>query len=153
MPAPGHTDTALADRVHVTRAGWLRWRRSRPFWGGLFTLAGGLTIVWLPANQYTVLALPGIAGLAGFLLGGLCIALGLMLWFHPAQRTFAGSMIVLCALASFVYTNFGGFLIGMILTLLGGGLGFAWKTTEGVSPHADSTPTVSRRANTDSDDG
>ena len=138
MPTTNHPKPTLTDRLQASRIWWLRWRRSRPFWGGLFALAGGLTIVWLPANQYTVLALPGVAGLAGFLLGGLCITLGLLLWFHPAQRTFAGVTIVLLALASFIYTNFGGFLIGMILAMIGGALGFAWKPT--APPQAQDDP-------------
>lgn len=106
-----------------------RWRRGRPFWGGLLAVAGGITILVLPANQYTVLALPGVAGLTGFLLGGLIAAMGALLWFLPEQRALLGVAIVLLALASFVYTNLGGFLIGMLLSLIGGSLGFAWHPT------------------------
>ncbi|MBA0124676.1 hypothetical protein H0B56_03885 [Haloechinothrix sp. YIM 98757] len=109
---------------------WLKranqWRRDRPFWAGLFTLAGGTTILILPANQYTVFALPGVAGLTGFLFGGLIAACGAFLWFLPEQRALLGVATVLLALASFVYSNLGGFLIGMLLSLIGGSLGFAW---------------------------
>lgn len=113
-------------RWELSWARWGRWRRNRPFWGGLVSLAGGLTILLLPANQFTVLALPGVAGLAGFLLGGLIAAMGPLLWFLPEQRVVLGIAIVLLALASFVYSNLGGFLIGMLLSIIGGSLAFAW---------------------------
>lgn len=120
-------------RRHPLR--WAKyWRRGRPFWAGAFTLAGGLTILLLPANQFTVLRLPGIAGLAGFLLGGLITAIGLMLWFLPNQRIQLGITTVLLALAAFVYTNFGGFLLGTLLSIIGGCLGFAWTPTPKPAP-------------------
>lgn len=116
-------------------AAWRRWRRTRPFWGGAFALTGGLVIMLLPANHFTVLTLPGIAGLAGFLLGGLIAAMGLLLWFLPDQRVILGIAIVLLAIASFVYTNLGGYLLGMLFAIVGGCLGFAW-TTNPTQPQA-----------------
>ncbi|MEV4731882.1 DUF6114 domain-containing protein [Saccharopolyspora sp. NPDC049426] len=130
-------------RSELSWARWGRWRRSRPFWGGLVSLAGGLTILLLPANYFTVLALPGVAGLAGFLLGGLIAAMGPLSWFLPEQRVVLGIAIVLLALASFVYSNLGGFLIGMLLSIIGGSLAFAWKpSTQGSTPpHSQPSPT------------
>lgn len=110
-------------------AAWHRWRHTRPFWGGAFALAGGLVIVLLPAGQFTVLTLPGVAGLAGFLLGGVIAAMGLLLWLQPEHRAVLGIAIVLLAIASFVYSNLGGFLLGMLLAIIGGCLGLAWVTT------------------------
>lgn len=107
-------------------AWWRRWRHRRPFWAGVFTLAGGLTIVLLPANQFTVLMLPGVAGLAGFLLGGLITAIGPLQWFLPDQHILLGITTVLLALAAFIYTNLGGFLLGTLLSIIGGCLSFAW---------------------------
>lgn len=127
-------------RWELSWAGWNRWRRSRPFWGGLVSLAGGLTILLLPAGQFTVLTLPGIAGLAGFLLGGLIAAMGPLLWFLPEQRVVLGIAIVLLALASFVYSNLGGFLIGMLLSIIGGSLAFAWAPTTQRSTPPGSQP-------------
>ncbi|MFC3488643.1 hypothetical protein SAMN05216266_1425 [Amycolatopsis marina] len=127
----------------------VRWRRGRPFWGGVVTLAGGLIILLLPANQFTVLALPGVAGLAGFLLGGLIAAMGPLLWFLPEQRVMLGIAIVLLALASFVYSNLGGFLIGMLLSIIGGSLGFAWTpsaTKRPTPPHPRPSPTPRPRS-------
>lgn len=53
-------------------------------------------------NQCTVFALPGTAGLTGFLLGGGMIALGVLLWTQPQHHALLGVALVLTALASFL---------------------------------------------------
>jgi hypothetical protein len=122
-------------RAHWRR--WRSWRRSRPFWSGLLTTTGGAAILLLPADLYTVLSLPGTAGLAGFLLGGIITLTGLLLWYQPRHHTLLSVIILLAALASFLYTNFGGFMIGMLLALTGGSLAFAWApATEHATEHA-----------------
>ncbi len=118
--------TPLTGRLRNHWRRWRSWRRSRPFWGGLLTTTGGAAILLLPADLYTVLSLPGTAGLAGFLLGGIITLTGLLLWYQPRHHTLLSVIVLLAALASFLYTNFGGFLIGMLLALTGGSLAFAW---------------------------
>lgn len=94
--------------------------------GGLLVLLAGLAIVFLPGAQLTVVLLPGLAGVSGFLFGaGLCV-LGLFLWFQPRSHAFVGLSAILIALASLVTTNLGGFGVGVLLGILGGALGFAW---------------------------
>jgi hypothetical protein len=123
--------TPLTGRLRNHWRRWRSWRRSRPFWGGLLTTTGGAAILLLPADLYTVLSLPGTAGLAGFLLGGIITLTGLLLWYQPRHHTLLSVIILLAALASFLYTNFGGFLIGMLLALTGGSLAFAWTPATG----------------------
>ena len=133
--------TPLTSRLRTHWRRWRSWRRTRPFWGGLLTTTGGAAILLLPADLYTVLSLPGTAGLAGFLLGGIIITTGLLLWYQPRHHTLLSVIILLAALASFLYTNFGGFLIGMLLALTGGSLAFAWTpTTEHATEHATRPP-------------
>jgi len=128
--------TPLTSRLRTHWRRWRSWRRTRPFWGGLLTTTGGAAILLLPADLYTVLSLPGTAGLAGFLLGGIIITTGLLLWYQPRHHTLLSIIILLAALASFLYTNFGGFLIGMLLALTGGSLAFAWTpATEHATGH------------------
>jgi hypothetical protein len=121
---------------------WRSWRRSRPFWGGLLATTGGAAILLLPADLYTVLSLPGTAGLAGFLLGGIIATTGLLLWCQPRHHALLGIIILLAALASFLYTNFGGFLIGMLLALTGGSLAFAWTPATGDAKPAAGGPSA-----------
>ncbi|MFC4910307.1 DUF6114 domain-containing protein [Actinomadura gamaensis] len=109
-----------------TPHGFRRWRRTRPFWGGLLAVLGGLEIIAIPLAPMPVVIHQGLAGIASWLFGALLVVAGLLLWFQPAQRTFFGVLAVLLSLGSFLTSNFGGFLLGMLLGLLGGALGFAW---------------------------
>lgn len=103
------------------------WRRSRPFWGGLFIVAAGLELLSIPLalQALPVAVMFGTVG-AGYLIALVLIIAGALVWLQPGQRVFLGLIAVLLSLASFVCSNLGGFLLGMILGLLGGMLAVAW---------------------------
>ncbi|GAA3232499.1 hypothetical protein GCM10010468_64390 [Actinocorallia longicatena] len=67
-----------------------------------------------------------LQGAMPWLAGILLIVCGLLSWVQPSQRMFFGVITVLAALGSFVTSNLGGFLLGMLLGLVGGGLIVAW---------------------------
>ncbi|MGP4095226.1 DUF6114 domain-containing protein [Nonomuraea sp. KM90] len=103
------------------------WRRSRPFWGGLFIVAAGLELLSVPlaVNALPVAVMFGTVG-ASYLIALVMVITGVLVWLQPGQRVFLGLIAVLLSMASFIYSNLGGFLIGMILGLLGGMLTMAW---------------------------
>jgi hypothetical protein len=106
------------------------WRHGRPFWGGLFVLLGGLEImftVWAPLG---VVLHVGMQNFIGYLIPIVIILCGVLLWFNPTQRVFYSLVAIVCALASFITSNMGGFIIGLLLSLTGGALAFAWTTEE-----------------------
>lgn len=108
---------------------WFRhWRRTRPFWAGLFTIVGGTEILLVPLVPLPILIHEGIAGISGLLMGALMVVMGLSLWFAPHFKAFAGIATILFSLASFVTSNFGGLLIGMLLGIIGGPLALAWTS-------------------------
>ncbi|HEY2642083.1 MAG TPA: DUF6114 domain-containing protein, partial [Streptosporangiaceae bacterium] len=112
-------------------AGWLRfrdWRRTRPFWAGIFLLAAGaeLLLIPLPMDSLGLIVHIGIGGISGILIGAVLMVAGLLLWFHPVQRMFYSIVAVLLAIVALVASNLGGFLIGTILGVIGGSLGFGW---------------------------
>ncbi|MDJ0379852.1 DUF6114 domain-containing protein [Streptomyces sp. G-G2] len=110
------------------RAGrFRRWRRSRPFWGGFFALLAGAEICALPLAPLKVMLSQGVAGIPSVLMGVVMIVMGLSAWFSPQHRTLAGILTTLIATAALVLSNLGGFLIGTLLGILGGGLMFAWQ--------------------------
>ncbi|MEU7601096.1 DUF6114 domain-containing protein [Streptomyces sp. NPDC040724] len=109
------------------RRRWQRWRRSRPFWGGLLAILAGAWICVLPLAPLKIMLQQGVAGIPSVLMGIVMIVLGLTTWFSPAQRTLAGVLTTLIATAALVLSNLGGFLIGTLLGILGGGLMFAWQ--------------------------
>src|SRR5215470_18874262 len=122
---------AVAKTGTAIGRGWRRyraWRRSRPFWAGIWLIIAGaeLLLIPLPIHSMGVILHIGIGGISGILIGAILIALGLLLWFHPVQRMFYSIVAVLLAIAALVASNLGGFLIGTILGVVGGSLGFAW---------------------------
>ena len=85
----------------------------------------------------------GIGGVFGVLIGGLLVACGLLIWFHPVQRVFYAIAGVLLAVASFVATNLGGFFLGMLLGVTGASLSFGW--TPGLAGWPASTARAARQ--------
>lgn len=119
---------------------WRRWRRGRPFWGGLFAILAGSEICALPLAPLKVMLQQGVAGIPSVLMGIVMIVLGLTAWFSPPQRALAGVLTTLIATAALVLSNLGGFLIGTLLGILGGGLMFAWQPYAAQRPGAARDP-------------
>jgi hypothetical protein len=118
----------LDERVPA-RAAFRRWRRTRPFWGGVCEMLGGLVILALPLAPLPVMIHVGMAAASGVAIGAILIAAGLFFWFAPAQRAFVAVVSTICALVSVVTTNLGGGGIGALLALLGAAMAFGWRTT------------------------
>ncbi|MUL42212.1 hypothetical protein FZ103_13650 [Streptomonospora sp. PA3] len=117
------------------------WRRSRPFWGGLLITLAGIVIIAAPAlNPLDLIVQQGIAGISGYFVGVLLMAVGVLVWLQPPQRFFYGIAAVLLSLISFVTSNFGGFVFGMLFGMVGGALAIAW-----VPDRARKTPVVPGR--------
>jgi hypothetical protein len=108
------------------------WRRSRPFWAGLWTLLAALELWSIPFLQPLMvqhklnIKMAGIAGVSTMAITPALIMMAAAMWFAPGYRVFAGVFTLVCALLSMVVSNFGGFLLGMLLGVFGGGLAFAW---------------------------
>jgi hypothetical protein len=157
MPdAPQHTDSAGRDPAEsadkrpgtgsLQRAwhGWRAWRRSRPFWAGLFLVLSGaeMLLIPLPMHSMGLVLHIGTGGVLGILIGALLIACALLIWFNPAQRTFYSIVAVLLAIAALIATNLGGFIIGTLLGVTGGSLAFAWTP---LAPDAETAAPRRRR--------
>ncbi|GAA2999228.1 DUF6114 domain-containing protein [Streptomyces fulvorobeus] len=121
----------------VFRRGFRAWRGNRPFWAGLFTIVGGLPIAYFPyANMHLgnmTIAMSTTAGAGSLIIGVLLVTLGLTMWFHHIVRVFAGVAAILLALISIPVANIGGFLIGFLLSMLGGALSISWAPGEPVA--------------------
>ncbi|MFI1183143.1 DUF6114 domain-containing protein [Streptomyces sp. NPDC020799] len=115
-----------------------RWRRTRPFWAGLLLVLAGVELVVMPMVPLTVLFGLGPAGIAAVGIGTALVAAGLFLWFLPHTRHYVGVHAVILAVFSFAATNLGGFLVGMLLGIAGGAMGFAW--TPAPAPHGTTLP-------------
>ena len=104
-----------------------RWRRQRPFWGGLILVVSAV-VFFVSSNM----ALGGIevhlgpTGFLSYLIPLLLLLSGVLSWVTPAQRLFYGIIALATALYSLIGLNLGGFFIGMLLGFFGGALVIAW---------------------------
>ncbi|MER5431439.1 DUF6114 domain-containing protein [Streptomyces sp. NPDC002588] len=126
----------------VSRAGQWRsafrtWRGRRPFVGGvLLTLGGGEILLTMKAPLPVILHI-GMQGLAGYLLPALMMVCGLLILFNPSQRLFYSVIAVLLSLGTWLTSNLGGFMVGLLLGVVGSCVTFGWLP--------DQEPRVSRR--------
>jgi hypothetical protein len=122
--------TGLRARFRYGRLAFRHWRWQRPFWAGLLTLLAGVPIAYFPYANLTfgqlTIRMATTAGSGSLIIGVLLFVLGLTLWFQSAVRVFAGVAGILLALVSLVVSNFGGFLFGFLLALIGGAMAVSW---------------------------
>ena len=108
------------------RSGLRAWRRTRPFWGGLWCILGGVIIAYGPTTAIKIILISGTIVWLGILVGLLVVVMGLFLWFAPHLRQLVGVMAVAFSMVSLITSDYGGFFIGLLLGTIGGALGFAW---------------------------
>jgi len=114
------------------RESFRAWRRSRPFWGGLLLILGGIELLGIPLSgilsrgAVRLVVYIGIGGVFGVLIGVLLVTAGIATWSNPEHRAFYGIAGVILGIASFPTSNLGGFFLCMLLAIIGGSLAFAW---------------------------
>ncbi|MFE0105956.1 DUF6114 domain-containing protein [Streptomyces sp. NPDC059009] len=123
-PRAGWLDERLP--LRDLRRGLRRWRRTRPFWGGLLLILGGVELLAVPLSPVTVLVSLGLGGIAAIGIGLALIAAGGFLWLLPHTRHYVSINALILSVLSFAATNLGGFLVGMLLGIAGSAMGFGW---------------------------
>ncbi|WP_405906610.1 DUF6114 domain-containing protein [Streptomyces sp. NBC_00828] len=129
-------ETPVQSAGYFTRARlrFRDWRGNRPFWAGLFTLLGGVPIAYFPYATFKLgnmsLAMATTAGAGSLIIGVLLVTLGLTMWFQQATRVFAGVAAIVLGLVSLVVSNIGGFIVGFLLSLIGGALSVSWMPND-----------------------
>lgn len=128
-------DAAAGDDRNETtdaqrRSGFTQWRRSRPFFAGLLMLLGGVVIL-TPAYlslevSNIIIQVSTISGVSTFIIGALLIACGLMTWFGGGSRILTGVAGIILGIVALPTSNFGGFVLGTLLALVGGALALSW---------------------------
>jgi len=108
------------------RASFRQWRAKRPFWGGLLLTLGGAEILLTEKASLKVVMHVGMQGLAGYLLPTVMLLCGLLILFNPAQRLFYSIIGIMLSLGTWLTSNLGGFLIGLLLGATGSCLAFGW---------------------------
>ncbi|MGV9423655.1 DUF6114 domain-containing protein [Streptomyces sp. NPDC003656] len=146
-------ETPVADSGQFTRRRqqFRAWRGDRPFWAGLYVLLSGFPIIYFPYYHlqlgHLTLAMATTAGSGSLIIGVLLIVLGISLWFQKHVRTFAGVAAILLALVSLPVSNFGGFIVGFLLALVGGAMAVSWAPAP-AAKQAPGVPTQASEAGT-----
>lgn len=120
MPWPAD----LRASTPVRRFREFRW--TRPFWAALLVgVAAGEQAV-LPVGPTDALIKAGASAFLGLICAATLALMALVILFLPSQRVVAGLITVVMSLCSFPLSNLGGFVIGMLLGVLGGSMAVGW---------------------------
>jgi hypothetical protein len=121
------------------------WRRQRPFVGALLIAAAGVETFFSTqldiGNMHVQL---GIEGFQATVIPVGFVLLSALVVLMPQHRIFYGVITLALSLYSIVGVNLGGFIIGMLLSAVGGILAVSWAPpalTEG-APVPPTAPTI-----------
>lgn len=146
VDAPGAVEVAPAPTPALTSRGarqtFRHWRRTRPFWGGVLVTAGGAEMLALFYVPWKVVLHMGLYGISGYLVPILLVILGWSLLFDPEHRTFYSILALLFSVASWMTSNLGGFMIGMITAMVGACLAYGWSDAPEESEEESSSEQV-----------
>lgn len=112
-----------------------RWRRGRPFVGGVLLVIAGIEMFFSGQLDFGELHIQlGIEGLQATIIPVLLVLLGVLAVTMPAHHVFYGVIALAVALYSLVGVNLGGFIVGMLLGCIGGILVVAWMPRPAEEP-------------------
>jgi hypothetical protein len=104
-----------------------RWRRKRPFWGGLFLILSAILFFLTSNLGFSNFEIHlGPTGFLSYVIPLVVLLCGLLSWVSPEQRLFYGIIALVTALYSMIGLNFGGFGVSMLAGFVGGALVVAW---------------------------
>ncbi|HTI14679.1 MAG TPA: DUF6114 domain-containing protein [Dictyobacter sp.] len=103
------------------------WRLQRPFWGSLLMIIASLLMSWGPVTLLRFALFPGSTIWSGLLVGSLLFVMGIIQMFVPSYALITGAVGVVLSLISLFVAGFGGLIIGMLMGIVGGALGVAWR--------------------------
>lgn len=118
-------------------SGFGRWRRTRPFWAGVFTLIAALVLLYPPYSSLRfgdiMISVRTMGGVSALVIGAVMIACAGTFWFRPAGRFAAGIVTLILSVVAMATVNLGSFLLGTLLGLIGAALAIGWSPKTGTS--------------------
>ena len=107
--------------------------------GGVFIMVAGFIVSAIGALlTYFMMGVGAVAGLLGIICGIVIIICAVTLYTKPQEHTAPGILIIVFSALS-LFGAGGGFLVGFILSLIGGILGVTWKPPQ---PHYHPPPST-----------
>ncbi|MFC4242018.1 DUF6114 domain-containing protein [Gryllotalpicola reticulitermitis] len=131
------------------RTAFRQWRSERPFWGALLIAIGGIEEFFSGQLDIGKIHIQlGLEGLQALLIPAVLLLLGILIALMPVHRIFYGIIALVLAVYSLIGVNLGGFVIGMLLSAVGGVLVVAWMPKH-VAPAPTEAPEVDASAEPD----
>jgi hypothetical protein len=130
-------EAAQARRADASPGRFRTWRRERPLVGGILILLGGVEMFFSSQLDVGNIRIQlGIEGLQATIIPIALVLLGILVVAMPAHRIFYGVLALAVGVYSLVGVNLGGFLLGMLLSAVGGVLAVAWmpRTAPATAP-------------------
>lgn len=144
------TSDSTTEKLEKGNRRFTRWRKRRPFAGGLLTILAG---AWILTPAYLSMEISNIqiqvstlGGVSTLVIGILLIVCGLMTWFRSEVRIFTGVAAMVLGIVALPQSNLGGFLIGTLLAVIGGALALAWVPQSKLDAKADKAERKARKA-------
>lgn len=127
------------------------WRRQRPFVGSLLILLAGVETFFSTQLDIGKLHIQmGVEGFQATIIPIGFVLLAVLIAVMPQHRIFYGVIALALSIYSIIGVNLGGFLIGMLLSAVGGILVVSWAPTQApATATPSSAPTTSGAAETE----
>lgn len=123
----------MKDRLTRARIAFRNWRRTRPFWAGVFGLLAALAIIGPPVMAFNigeiVITIATIGGMSSLVISAVLAICAISVWIRPEFRVPAGILTLVVSLASLVTANLGGFVIGLVCGIVSAGLSLSWTAS------------------------
>lgn len=113
------------------------WRKRRPFGAGLAMILSGLVMLapaYLSVKVSNIqVQISTLSGVSTALLGILLITCGISTWTRTEGRILTGVAAMVLGIVALPAANFGGFVLGSMLALIGGAMSLSWDPEERLS--------------------
>ncbi|MEC4016287.1 DUF6114 domain-containing protein [Streptomyces sp. H27-D2] len=101
--------------------------RDRPLFAAALMATSAVELAYFPLRRPELLGLQGIGATSAILIAfGLTACAALVVW-RPHRARPVGCAAIVLGIVSGPMANLGGFLVGMLLAVLGGSLAMAWR--------------------------
>lgn len=128
------------------RAAFARWRRERPFWGAVLIALGGIEEFFSGQLDIGKIHIQlGLEGLQALVIPAVLVLLAILIALMPVHRIFYGIIALVLSLYSLIGVNLGGFIIGMVLSAIGGILAVAWLPKKAATAEGGASEPASDR--------
>lgn len=116
------------------------WLRGRPGTAALLVAVAGAELGYLPLGRPELLGFQGVGGTSSLLIAAALLTVAVALLYRPRRAQLGGGAAMLLGLLSCPMANLGGFLLGMVLAVLGGALAMSWRPRQCAAAAGEGAP-------------